>query len=270
MSVSHKRYANEQLLVGTDWLAAHLDDPQLRLVEVTPPGSGYVLAHLPGAVHLDLGQVFTGRGSAFPHGIGPANEVAAVLGQLGLTPAQHIIIHDEIGGQRAAKTLWLLEYLGFPQVSVLEGGIERWLAEGRKVTRVLPTVQQDSFAPAIQPERQATSNWIVSHLHDEAVILIDCRTGDEFAEGHIPGARLRPWDQTLTRRAHQAFREAEELQAEFAALGVTEDKEAVVYCGTGLGAAHSYLALRLLGYSRVRNYDGSWTEWNAREDLPKA
>lgn len=268
--MSERRFPNDQLLVGTEWLAEHLHDPGLRLVEVTPPGSGYVLAHLPGAVFLNLADVFTGRGSAFAHGRGPADEVAVVLGRLGITAGKYVVVYDEIGGQRAAKTLWLLETLGFEHVAVLEGGIERWLAEGRQVTRLQPPIEAGAFAPALQPDRQATVDWIVAHLDDAGVVVLDCRTPDEYAEGHIPGARLRPWDATLTRRAYQAFREADDLRAEFYELGVMPDKEVVIYCGTGLRAAHTYLALRLLGYEHVRNYEGSWTEWSAREDLPKS
>jgi thiosulfate/3-mercaptopyruvate sulfurtransferase len=268
--LSDNHFPNGHLLVGTDWLAEHLHDPQLRLVEVTPPGSGYVLAHLPGAVYLDLDEVFTGRGQPFAHGAGPAGEVADSLGRLGLAPDRHIVVYDEIGGQRAAKLLWLLECLGFERVSVLEGGIERWLAEGRAATRLQPKVEAATFTPAPRPERSATADWIAGRLPAGDLVPLDCRTADEFAAGHLPGARLRPWDQTLALRAYQAFRAADELQAEFDALGVTRDKEIVTYCATGLRAAHTYLALRLLGYERVRNYEGSWTEWSAREDLPKA
>jgi thiosulfate/3-mercaptopyruvate sulfurtransferase len=268
--VSQRRFPNDHLLVGSEWLAEHLHDPGLRLVEVTPPGSGYILAHIPGAAFLNLDDIFTGRGQAFSHGMGPADEVARVLGLIGVTPDKRIIVYDEIGGQRAAKAFWLLECLGFEEVAVLEGGIERWLAEGRAVTRLPPKIEPAAFTPGPQPERQATADWIESRLPDANTVLLDCRTQDEFREGHIPGARLRPWDQTLTRRAYQAFREADKLQAEFYALGVLPDKEVVTYCGTGLRAAHTYLALRLLGYDHVRNYEGSWTEWSAREDLPKA
>jgi len=268
--VSEKRFPNDHLLMGTEWLADHLSDPELRLVEVTPSGSGYILAHLPGAVYLNLAEVFTGHGRAFSHGTGPADEVAAALGRLGLTPDKHIVVYDEIGGQRAAKAFWLLECLGFEHVAVLEGGIERWLAEGRAVTRLQPKIEPVIFTPSPRPDRQATADWILSRLHDTDTVLLDCRLQEEFAEGHIPGARLRPWDQTLTRRAYQAFQEADELRAEFNELGVTPDKEIVTYCNTGVRAAHTYLALRLLGYDRVRNYEGSWTEWGARDDLPKA
>jgi len=267
--MSEKRFPHEHLLVGTGWLVDHLGDADLRLVEVTSPGAGYAFGHLPGAVYLDLDEVFTGRVSGVPYTVGPLEEVMAVLGRLGLAPDKKIVVYDEIGGPRAAQTFWLLEYLGFAQVSMLEGGIERWMAEGRPLSRSQPTLQPTTCLPAPREARLATAEWIAARLETDKVCLLDCRTPQEYQQGHIPGARNWPWDQALTRRAYQAFREADELRADLEQLGATEDKEIITYCGTGQRSAHVYLTLRLLGYPSVRNYNGSWTEWESREDLPK-
>ncbi len=264
-----QRFPNEQLLVSTDWLAEHLADPDARLVEVSTPGAGYTLGHIRNAAYFNLAEVFKGGTNGLTHMLAPTREVADTLGRKGIAPDKHIVICDENGGARAAQMLWLLEYLGFPRVSVLEGGVERWLVEGRPQTRKLPDVQPVHFTPQPREELYADMNWMQSHLNSDTVAMIDCRTEDEYQERHIPGAHNRNWEQTLQLKAYQTFRPAAELQAELASLGAANNKEVVTYCGTGQRSSHTYLTLRLLGYPRVRNYIGSWSEWSSRADLPR-
>ncbi|MBI1878542.1 MAG: hypothetical protein HYR94_09995 [Chloroflexi bacterium] len=130
--MSQKRFPNDHLLVSTQWVVDHLDDPDLRLVEVSAPGGGYRFGHPPGAVYLNLDEVMTGGDGKTSHMVGPLEQVAATLGRLGIIPDNRIVVYDETSGTRAAKTFWLLEYLGFPRVHVLEGGVERWMAENPK------------------------------------------------------------------------------------------------------------------------------------------
>jgi len=267
--VSNQGFPNGHLLVGTGWLADRLHDTDLHLVEVTAPGAGYKFGHIPRAVYLNLEDVLTGTATGVRRTVGPLDEVARVLGDLGLSLDQKIVVYDEFGGTRASQTFWLLEYLGCDQVYFLEGGMERWLAEGRPTTGDPPDVQSTAFTPKVREERLATADWILARLADADLRLLDTRTSEEHQQGHIPGARNRSWEKTLTRRAYQGFRPADELLSEFVELDAGPDKEIVAYCATGARSSHTYLALRLLGYTRVRNYDGSWEEWGSRADLPK-
>jgi thiosulfate/3-mercaptopyruvate sulfurtransferase len=255
--------------VSTEWLAEHLEDGELRLLEVTAPGAGYAFGHIAGAVYLRLEEVLTGRASGVPDTVGPLDEVSSVLGGLGLERERPIVVYDEFGGMRSAQAFWLLEYLGCERVHLLEGGMERWLAEGRPTSSAAPEISAAKFTPRVRDDRLATAGWIAERLEDGGACLLDVRTPEEYTESHIPGALNRPWERTLTRRAYQAFRPAEELLSELGQLGATEGKEIVTYCLTGARSAHTYLTLRVLGYEKVRNYDGSWAEWGSGPDRPR-
>jgi thiosulfate/3-mercaptopyruvate sulfurtransferase len=264
-----QRFPNEHLLVSAQWLMEHLDEAAVRLVEVSTPGAGYTLGHIRNAIYLNLGDVFKGDGSGLTHTLAPITAVAAILGRKGLAPDKHIVVTDENGGARAAQLFWLLEYLGFARISFLEGGVERWLAEGRPQTRKVPQFDAVTFTSMPRAELYADVNWVKSQLGASSVAMIDCRTDEEYHEGHIPGAKNRNWEQTLALKAFQEFRAAAELKAELAALGATENREVVTYCGSGQRSSHTYFTLRLLGYANIRNYIGSWSEWSARNDLPR-
>lgn len=267
--MSNSRFPNDTLLVSASWLADHIGDPDLCLVEVTPPGTGYGFGHLPGAVYLNMDEVLTGKAGTGPRAIRPVEEIAALLGRLGLATHKQVVIYDEIGGPNAAQAFWLMEYLGVAQVCVLEGGVERWMAEGRDATRSRPSVKPITFVPILREDALATAEWIASRLKADDMCLVDCRTPQEYEQGHVPGAINRDWERSITLHAYHGFREADELRAELTALGVAENKTIVTYCSTGHRSAHTYLTLRLLGYRRLRNYCGSWTEWERRPDLPK-
>jgi thiosulfate/3-mercaptopyruvate sulfurtransferase len=144
------------------------------------------------------------------------------------------------------------------------------MAENRPQTRTKPTIEPATFIPIPQEERLATVDWVAARLESDEVRIVDCRAPDEYDQGHIPGAQNRDWERSMTRQAYHAFRGADELKSDLETLGISMDKEIVTYCRTGTRSAQTYLTLRLLGYPRVRNYIGSWTEWEQRPDLPKA
>ncbi len=252
-------------LVDAAWLQRHLDRPGLKVIDVRPPleqfQSGYAWGHIPGAIHLNMQQLFTVV-DGIPGKLAPQALGEAILGQLGLSPDEHVVVYDDSGGPLAALLAWLLDHWGQARVSLLDGGWQAWLEEGGAVTAVAPSVAPVTYCARPDEGKLATLEWIAARLDHPDMILVDVRTPLEFQRGHLPGAVNLPWEENVSPGLVQRYRDQAFLRQRFERAGITPDREVVVYCETGARSAHTYWALRLAGYSRVRNYEGSWAEWS--------
>ena len=258
-------YANGGLLVETEQLAKQLNDQNIRIIDVRPR-EAYAKGHIPGAVHLGADDVIDPISHVSGHLL-PNQELADQLGVLGIDHNTAVVLYDDKGGFHAARLFWMLEYFGHRKASILNGGIPKWVKEGRKLSDKTPKLSPKTFALNLTPRRMASADWLLDRRDDKSSVLIDVRPVKMHKKGHIPWALSIPWKQNLT--ADATMKSAKELLAHFAAQGVTPDKNVAVHCQDGKAAAHSYFTLRLLGFPRIRSYDRSWAEWGAAEDLPK-
>jgi thiosulfate/3-mercaptopyruvate sulfurtransferase len=254
------------LVVTTDWVADHLDHPSLRLLDVrdaTHFGEG----HLPGAMHVDL-QTLSGTVEGVPGMLLPPAAFAAQIERLGIHSGVTVVAYDDNWGLAAARVLWALTRYGVERVSLLTGGWDQWQAEGRPISSEAAAPLDSPFVAQSDERSIATWSWISAHLDKSDVVIVDVRGDKEFAEGHIPNAVHWDWMNAVPVGSWEALRPDAELLADLAKAGITPDKEIITYCRSGVRAAHTYWALRHLGYPRVRNYDGSWLEWQSRSHLP--
>ena len=263
------------LLVEADELESRLTQDGLLVVDLGKPET-YRQAHLPGAVHLDYARIVEVRKPAM--GLLPEPGVLGkVLGQLGLRPETHVVAYDDEGGGRAARLLWTLATVGHRRFSLLNGGLLAWANEGHILDNGVTEPRPGADYP-VTSERTETADaeYILSHLDDPGVALLDARSTEEFRGlkrfadrgGHIPGAVNLDWLQTMDQDRNLRFRPESWLRQRLDALGVTPDKEIIVYCQSHHRSAHSYIMLKTLGYERVRGYPGSWSDWGNRSDTP--
>jgi thiosulfate/3-mercaptopyruvate sulfurtransferase len=274
-------YAHPELLVSTEWLVEHLDDPGLRIVDLRYYFDGrdgyqiYLAGHIPGAVHASY-PTDLGNPAATPSNLIPDPEqMAATMAQVGISNETLVVGYDDEGGHFASR-LWLnLAYYGHDRVKVLNGGFVKWQAEGRTVVPGPVSVPAGHFQPgAPREELRAHLDEVRRAVSDPGVTLLDVRreseyTGEEVRAargGRIPGAKLLLWRDNLN--ADWTFKTADEIRTRHDAVGVPSNADVITYCQGGVRAAHAAFSLRLIGHENVRVYDGSWAEWGNRADVP--
>ncbi len=273
-----KGYANPQLLISAEDAGALVarvargDAPAPVILDLRQ-AELYAAGHVPGAVHVDLFGV-----SLIDTDPAPLRAflwmIEHVLAARGVTADRPVIVYDEQSGIRAARAFWFLEHFGHTDVRVLDGGFGAWTRAELPVSRDAAPPESSTWTGARRAEVLATWKDVQDRLGAPDAVILDARTDEEYCGtlvraargGAIPGAVHIEWTRNLDERGE--FKSAAALRAMYEQAGVTPDREVISYCQGGYRAAHAYLALRLLGYPRVRTYVGSWKEWGDRTDLP--
>lgn len=262
------------LLVEPQKLATRLSAPELLVVDMGRPET-YAHEHIPGAVHVEYADIAVARPPATGM-IPDADRLTEVLRAIGLRPEHHVVAYDDDTGGRAARLLYTLDVLGHRNYSLLNGGLGAWEEAGLPIDSAVAARARSHIEARIGTHGIADKDYIRAHIGDPAVLLVDTRAPEEYdgslkraaRGGHIPGAVNFNWTEAMDPARHHRLKPAEELQRTLTALGVTTDKEVVVYCQTHHRSAHTYFVLKYLGYPRVRGYPGSWSEWGNIPDLP--
>jgi thiosulfate/3-mercaptopyruvate sulfurtransferase len=267
-----KQYSRDTLLITVSDLQKKLGSPNLCIIDVRP-AEDFARGHLPGASHFDLfGLSLVDTSDA------PLRAfmfmIHHVLELRGVSETKEVVFYEGNSGMRAARGVWFLEYYGHANVKMLDGGMQAWLASGAPVTIEGTAPKAAVFKTAERREVLATADDVLRALDQKDTIILDTRSeGEHFGTmvraargGAIPHSIHIEWTDNLD--AAGKFKSNTELKAMYDHAGVTPDKEVYSYCQGGYRAAHSYIALRLLGFAKVRNYIGSWKEWGDRTDLP--
>ena len=267
---SQPGFPNKNLLIS----AASLHDSlgQKNLVIIDARASGYDSSHIPGAINLKHGEYWT-----WGKGLLPRADLNSKLSAAGLKRSMNFVVYDDTTASwgAAGRIFWMLEYLGCSSVHLLDGGWDKWVADGRPTEATINTLPANTFKAAIQSFRKATKAHIKKRLSDEYFAIIDSRTDEEFIGwqlygeargGHIPGAVQLPYAWFFN--ADKTVLKYSDLKTMFTSRGITKEKEVSAYCTVGIRSGFVYFLLRLMGYPSVSNYDASIAEWAAQSSLP--
>ncbi len=278
-------YANPQALVSTQWLADHLDAPDVRVVDGSwhmpqlerDPRAEFAEQHIQGAVFFDIDDI-ADADSDLPHMLPSAKKFASRVSRLGLGDGARIVVYDTTGVGSAARVWWAFRVFGHVDVAVLDGGLPKWVAEGRPVEAGDPVVRDRHFTARINSMLVRDREQIRANIGSVREQVLDARSRGRFDAtepepraglrgGHMPGALNQPFVELYDRET-KTMKPAGELIALYRDAGVDFAKPVVTSCGSGVTACNLALGLYLLGKEDVAVYDGSWTEWGGRDDTP--
>ncbi|EEW7495824.1 3-mercaptopyruvate sulfurtransferase [Escherichia albertii] len=270
--------------VGADWLAEHIDDPEIQIIDarMAPPGQEdrnvaqeYLHGHIPGAVFFDI-EALSDQTSPLPHMLPRPETFAVAMRELGVNQDKHLIVYDEGNLFSAPRAWWMLRTFGVERVSILGGGLAGWQRDDLLLEEGPVELPEGEFNATFTPEAVVKVTDVLLASHEKTAQIIDARPAARFnaeidepraglRRGHIPGALNVPWTE-LVREGE--LKTTDELDAIFFSRGVSYDKPIIVSCGSGVTAAVVLLALATLDVPNVKLYDGAWSEWGARTDLP--
>jgi thiosulfate/3-mercaptopyruvate sulfurtransferase len=265
-------FAHPEALVSADWLAAHLTDANLRVVDLRP--NGFAESHIPGSLHLDNAAIrdVTNQPTFVP----TPSAFSALMGQLGISNRTRVIAYDERGGIYAARLWWILNYYGHANVALLDGGWVKWTKDGRATSATTAPVAPAPFTATPNPRWIATAADVLAATRGSTTKIVDARTVAEIEGrdlrgikrgGAVPNSIPVYWEDALD-PATKTFKSAAELRKLYQDRGMQPQDDVIAYCQVGMRASHDLFAMYLVGYTKLRNYYGAWEEWGNRDDLP--
>jgi thiosulfate/3-mercaptopyruvate sulfurtransferase len=278
VSVYAAEFAHPEYLVETNDLAAKLGEPNLVVVDVRK-AEDYADGHVKGAISLPIGLT-KGTVKDVKEMMLPTEKLEELLGSKGISPDSYVVIYDEDLGEPASRLFWTLDVLGHKKMSILNGGSTKWAKEGKPLSTEATVLPPAKYAAKPDVSKVATIEEVKEVVgKKKQAVLLDNRSEKEYTgevpsrevtrAGHIPDAIGIDWVNNLaTKGGFKVLKSADELVPQYEKQGVTKDKEIIVYCRTGSRSSNTYFVLKLLGYPKVKNYDGSMMEWGNIADLP--
>jgi thiosulfate/3-mercaptopyruvate sulfurtransferase len=279
--MSTNKFANNDALVSTEWLASHLNDQSIRVLESDEDTLLYDTGHIPGAQKIDWVQDLndqTVRDYLNPQ------QFTELMSRKGISNDTTVIFYGDKNNWWATYAYWVFQLFGHTKAKILDGGRKKWIDEGHPVTRDVPSYPHAMYhAPSRDDSKiRAYRDQVLNHVSKSGT-LVDVRSPQEYTGermhmpdypnegalrgGHIPGARNIPWAQAV--KEDGSFKSYDDLKALYAGKGVTPEQDVIVYCRIGERSSHTWFVLtHLLGFKNVKNYDGSWTEWGNGVGLP--